>query len=267
MALSHPPLRRLGRLRLATAHRRTRWADGVLALVLTFVAGAVNAGGFLAIGWYTSHMTGIVSLAADSLVLGALDLVWPALLAVLAFIAGAASSAVLVNWGRRNRRSRQYAYPILFEAALLLGFGGLAAVLGPDGPFGPLIGVLCFIMGLQNATVTKLSGARIRTTHLTGMITDIGIEIGKALYREARDDPAHPVRADREKLKLLLGLVSAFFLGGLSGAIGFSVLGFPFTIPLALLLTLIALPRIGRRKGRATRPLTRPGPAAPPDRA
>ena len=170
-------------LRAATAHRRSNAADTILAAVLTFVAGAVNAGGFLAIGQYTSHMTGVVSSIADHLVLGTYGLVGAGIVSLIAFMAGAATSAVLINWGRRNTRRKQYAYPIALEALLLLGFG----VLGVSTRAWPgmlllALPLLCFLMGLQNATITKLSGARIRTTHLTGMVTDIGIELGKLAY-------------------------------------------------------------------------------------
>jgi uncharacterized membrane protein YoaK (UPF0700 family) len=65
--------------------------------------------------------------------------------------------------------------------------------------------MLCFIMGLQNATVTKISGARIRTTHVTGIVTNMGIELGKLLYwnRGPARSQMLPVRADRPKLRLL----------------------------------------------------------------
>lgn len=53
-----------------TTRVRTRRANRRLGAVLAFVAGAVNAGGFLAVQRYTSHMTGIVSGIADDLVLG-----------------------------------------------------------------------------------------------------------------------------------------------------------------------------------------------------
>ena len=50
---------------------RTLQTNARLGAVLAFVAGAINAGGFLAVGTYTSHMTGIISSVADHLVLGA----------------------------------------------------------------------------------------------------------------------------------------------------------------------------------------------------
>ncbi|MFX4396989.1 YoaK family protein, partial [Acinetobacter baumannii] len=58
--------------------------------------------------------------------------------------------------------------------------------------------LLCFIMGLQNAIITKVSQARIRTTHVTGITTDIGIELGKLAYWNPGGGEGPPaVRADR----------------------------------------------------------------------
>ena len=101
--------------------------------------------------------------------------------------------------------------------------------------------LLCFIMGLQNAIVTKLSNAVIRTTHMTGIVTDLGIELGKLLYWNR--DPHIPlkVRADRERLKVLGGLLSCFLVGGITGALGFKFAGYAFTLPIALLLAVMAL--------------------------
>ena len=72
--------------------KRSADADRQLGFALAFVAGAINAGGFLAVQQYTSHMTGIVSSMADKLALGAYDLVWIGLGGLLSFLAGAAAS-------------------------------------------------------------------------------------------------------------------------------------------------------------------------------
>lgn len=55
--------------RRLTGSERSRHANRHLGFALAFVAGAANAGGFLAVQQYTSHMTGIVSAMADNLVL------------------------------------------------------------------------------------------------------------------------------------------------------------------------------------------------------
>jgi len=96
-------------------------------------------------------------------------------------------------------------------------------------------------MGLQNAVVTKLSNNVIRTTHLTGTVTDLGIELGKLLYWNRCPDVPEPVRADRDRLKVLLGLLAAYAVGGVAGAYGFNHLGYASTVPLALLLALVAM--------------------------
>ncbi|WBV45090.1 YoaK family protein [Pseudoroseomonas cervicalis] len=216
-------------------------------LALTFVAGAVNAGGLMLVGHYTSHMSGYVSALADDLALGAFAAVLAGLAALLPFLGGAALSAMLINWGRRRGHASPYALPLRLEAALLLGFGLLgAAFQGAALVVVPAVPLLCFLMGLQNATITKISGARIRTTHVTGIVTDLGIELGKLAYWNRLGGPQDAlfVRADRAKMRLLAGLLGGFFLGGLAGALGFGHLGFISCLPLAALLLWLAETRI-----------------------
>jgi len=231
-------------LRGLTGRSRTHFADRHLAYYLTFIAGAVNAGGFLAIGQYTSHMSGIVSTVAEHSALGELRAAAAGAAAVLVFTVGAGVSSWLVNWGRRHDRESMYASPLLLEGTLLLLFGLWGRNLAERAHvFVPLtVGLLCFLMGLQNAMVTKLSRAEIRTTHVTGMITDVGIELGKLVYwnRHPALDARGRVRADRDKLRRLSLLVVSFFLGGVAGALGFRHLGFVSAVPLAILLFILA---------------------------
>ncbi|MEK6346707.1 MAG: YoaK family protein [Burkholderia sp.] len=230
-------------LRGFTAPERSDASNRRLGRVLAFVAGAANAGGFFAVGQYTSHMSGIVSSLADNLAIGELDLVAAALSSLAAFLAGSATSAILINWGRRRHLSSLYAMPLMLEATLLLAFGLLGAHLETHHLlFVPAtVCLLCYVMGLQNAMITKISKAEIRTTHVTGLVTDIGIELGKLLYWNAGTATEPAVRADRRKLVLLGSLLLSFLVGGLAGASGFRHLGFVSTVPLALLLVALAL--------------------------
>ncbi|CAB3842981.1 Transmembrane protein [Achromobacter mucicolens] len=232
-------------LRRLTAVSRSPQANRHLAYLLTFTAGAVNAGGFLAVQQYTSHISGIVSMMADHMALGGVIVVLQGLAALLSFMAGAASSAFLINFGRRSRLASEYALPLLVEAVLLLVFGLLGANLETLRWFyvpGTVM-LLCYIMGLQNAMITKVSRSEIRTTHVTGMVTDIGIELGKLFYwNVAKGDPQTMPRvlADRGKLIVLSLMVTLFFVGGVTGAYSFYNFGFGSTWPLALLLMLLA---------------------------
>lgn len=254
------PRDRLRFIRIAAAHRRSGVTDLLLGIMLAFVAGGMNAGGFLAVGQYTSHMTGIVAGASDNLALGNLHLVAAAIIAMISFMIGAGVSAILINWGRRNARPRQYAFPIAIEALLLLGFGALGSVWQHQPGFVAIAApLLCFIMGLQNATITKISGARMRTTHVTGIVTDIGIELGKLAYwhRNHEKDAILVVKADTKKLAMLAEVLGMFALGGVVGAIGFGTVGYVFSVPLAALLMAIALPPLWHEMRRTRRPAQR----------
>ena len=232
--------------RRLTGRKRTQEADRQLGYVLAFVAGAINAGGFLAVRRYTSHMTGIVSSMADSIALGDHGTILTGVGAVFAFLAGAACCAILINFSRRRRMHSEYALPLLLEAFLLLVFGLVGARLGLQGAWAitVLVLVLSFMMGLQNAVITKLSNAVIRTTHVTGIITDMGIQLGRMAYWNAPSRSGQPkVGADVARLRMLATLLLSFFVGGVSGAVGFRFLGYSTTIPIAtVLIFLAALP-------------------------
>jgi len=223
------------------AHRRMPVTDRILATLLAGIAGAVNAGGFLVVGRYTSHMTGYLSQAADNLVTGNLEVVLTSVVAIFSFIFGAAISSLLVIWARQHRYHFQYALPIMVQGSALFVFAFSGYFVGNISLLLQLAG-LCFLMGMQNATVTKLSKARVRTTHATGMVTDIGIEIGRGIFKFL--SPNSNIQIDKQKLSILLRLVLSYVVGGILGAEGFAKFGFVFALPLALILLSISLPTL-----------------------
>ena len=122
-----------------------------LGSALAFVAGATNAGGFLAVGTYTSHMTGVVSSVADNVVLLQWPLVLTGFASLMAFLLGAMTTAWMVNWSlQRNLRSA-FGRPLLLEAILLLCFGLFgSAAQAKFWFFQPLtIVLLCYLMGCR----------------------------------------------------------------------------------------------------------------------
>ena len=92
-------LRQLTALCLTLTDRiRTKQNNVALGGILAFVAGAVNAGGFLAGQRYTSHMTGIISGIADDLVISEIGIVLAGIAFLLSFVFGAAVTAIFINW-------------------------------------------------------------------------------------------------------------------------------------------------------------------------
>lgn len=223
---------------------RTPAMNRQLAWSMAFVAGAVNAGGFLAVQHYTSHMTGVLSTMADMAALKDYGALLYAAGMLSCFIAGSFVSTGLISFGKRHRWRGRYALALGLEALLLLFFGYAGSRLEAREYFytDASVAVLCFIMGMHNAVTTNISGAAVRTTHMTGTVTDIGIELSRLVYRNSphlKDAPR--IVADRARLRLLVLLAVSFFAGGVSGALGFRHLGFKVTVPLALFLLMLAV--------------------------
>jgi uncharacterized membrane protein YoaK (UPF0700 family) len=224
------PLRRL------TARDRSFAADWQLAAILAFTAGTVDVSGYLAFHQFTSHMSGSVATIAADIDAHRLAVLIPPALVLLCFLAGAATCSVLVNWSRRRNLEGLFAIPIALEAALLAA----TPVLYTPHRVLLTLALLSFAMGLQNAVIAKISHNVIRTTHVTGMVTDIGIELGRALYWNHSTGRV-PVHAERQHLLLLALLVTLFFAGGALGGLSYPHFGFGNLIPFAAVLAVIAL--------------------------
>ena len=102
--------------------------------------------------------------------------------------------------------------------------GPFGAKVASDRPPVPLLAVLSFAMGLQNAAVASTTGLAVRTTHLTGPTTDLGIHLGAALLGRGEDR-----RSALRGAALRGGKIVAFMAGGvlsvpLAAASGFLAL-------------------------------------------
>lgn len=251
---------------LLSGPRRTPLADRHMAYLLVVIAGALNSVGFVAVGLYTSHMTGMTASAADHLTAGDWGMVAAGALGLASFVLGAVTCAVLFAWGRRRRLSSRYANVLVLEGLLILGIGLFAGTV--EGPWYEevLVAPLCFTMGLQNALITRIRDFPVRTSHVTGMVTDIAVELGKLAYpgRAGNREDAMGETADRDKIGVLGALVGLFFLGGVIGTVGHALLGFGSLVFGALLILMAALPPVVRDlRGRSqtARRRRRPVPA------
>jgi uncharacterized membrane protein YoaK (UPF0700 family) len=207
---------------------RTFRQNVTLAVLLASVAGAINAVGFFAFGLHTSHMTGQAATVGEALARGELAVASGALKMMLAFVAGAATAAALLDLTSARKRGRYT--PALAVEVLVLAASALWA-LRHHGLHGQaLVWALSFAMGLQNALVTRISGAVVRTTHQTGVLTDFGIELihvlRLALARLRQrgglrvwQDAAHLMfAAELQREWLHLALVGSFLTGATAGS-------------------------------------------------
>ena len=152
-----------------------------LAISLSWIGGYTNVVSLMLLGVTTSHVTGNVTHFGQVLVQwkSANVLFYSALL--ISFVLGAASSGLMMEAARLRGMRSKYILPLAVEATLLAVFSlGVSGLLN-GRPLGDpqlywMSATAAFAMGLQNATITSISGAVVRTTHLTGVMTDLGLE-------------------------------------------------------------------------------------------
>jgi uncharacterized membrane protein YoaK (UPF0700 family) len=211
---------------------RTEHHNQLLAGYLALVAGLVNSAGFILIGTFTSHVTGNVGRLADNLALGHGSAAALAATMVGAFFVGAFVCSMALESNVLARRPAVYAVLLLGEATLLGSFWALARHVGPhEARLADSIALLlCAAMGLQNSLVTRLSGAVVRTTHLTGVVTDLGIEAARwfRFWRARLGERAGlrlvlgsttPAMPHAPKAILLATILLAFVSGSAIGAV------------------------------------------------
>lgn len=219
-----------------------------LALTLAWVAGYTNVICILACGTVTSHVTGSVShLGRVVIELNAAQAGFLTFL-VMTFILGAAISGGLTEKARRLGWESIYVLPMMVQAGLLLlfAFGIEFWDTKPETITALhrwiLSGLASTAMGLQNATITRISNGVVRTTHLTGVLTDIGIE-SAMLAIGSRDGvvrPAEQVRAARVRVLLLSSIVLSFMVGAGLGTVAFERFAdFSMIPPVAFLLWIV----------------------------
>jgi uncharacterized membrane protein YoaK (UPF0700 family) len=215
--------------------RLPKWVE-FGAFILALVAGYVNVIGLLGLDHQTiSHLSGSATLLGASLAEGGYGSVLYLLGVLFSFLVGALLAGFLLH-GTALTLDRHYQTALLVEATFLFGAylllsGGYVA-----GHF--FASAAC---GLQNALATTFSGAIVRTTHVTGIFTDLGLMFGARLRGES---------LDKRKAKLFILIILGFISGGLIGALTFKRYAFDaLLIPTLICLSLaIFYHRYQRRK-------------------
>ncbi|WP_026480607.1 YoaK family protein [Ahrensia sp. 13_GOM-1096m] len=227
---------------ISVGDERTASVDLLLAGLLSSIAGALNAVGFMVAGSFTANMTGNISAFADYLAHGSIMIALSFAGLTLAFICGAGITALAIQTGERFQLKSIFALAIAAEAIILLGLSAVFILLADTTPEMFLLIILSFVMGLQNAVTTMITQARVRTTHVSGMATDIGIELAALAGSDQLKREAVP------KLKLHSLTLACFTIGGICGVLLFGLIDYWLFVIAAMMLLFIALPEAIRAR-------------------
>jgi uncharacterized membrane protein YoaK (UPF0700 family) len=200
------------------------WLGGWL---LAFLAGMINGVGLLGFEHQAvTHLTGTTSMLASAVAEGSRADIWHFACVLGSFVIGCVISGVIVQDGAL-RLDRPYGFALLLESALL----GISVPLMDHQLAWGHYAASC-ACGLQNAMVTTFSGAVVRTCHLSGMFTDLGMFLGHAM---------RGLKPDWRRLALCVMVISGFFTGGVAGALGFQQIGHKTLFVPAVVTAVMAL--------------------------
>jgi uncharacterized membrane protein YoaK (UPF0700 family) len=201
-----------------------KYPYAILWPLLAFQAGYLNAFGFLACGRYVSHITGFGSQIGVALAAQKIDLILELLGFPVFFIAGALVSGIwsiaLIERKMVPKYDRIVAsFPILLTILIIMGGRGTFGVFGEQ--FVSLndcilLYLLSFICGLQNGCFSTMTRGQIRTTHLTGVITDIGTDLARMFFGKLN---AHELSVTKKVNLSRVFIFISFSLGSVESVI------------------------------------------------
>lgn len=204
---------------------RTGNEDRQLAVALAGCAGMLNILALAAFGLFPSNMTGnATQLSQELLQWDKLEMI-PLILLLSCFLFGAFISRFAVSLAKKVNLRTIYAHILLSEGILLIAPVLFSFWQQSSLQQGYYLYGLSFLLGVHNATSTQLSQGKVRTTHITGTLTDAGIVIANLLLHPIMRHPPAQLKQFRYLLSVYFTSLISFFIGGLLGILSYEWLG------------------------------------------
>ena len=215
---------------------RTFAHDLRLAILLSFVAGLVNITGVLALKTLTTNVTGHFAFFAEEIMKHDYATAITFFLFTIFFLIGAFISSFMQELISIKNPDLSHIFPITLEMVILIVIGIFGTSTGLFTLGGKLTAFFMLLaMGIQNSLVTNISKSTVRTTHLTGLFTDLGIELSQLFFYKKTEE----VKKLKTSIFLRLSIISFFFMGCFFGGIIYQFLEIK-TLLVAALILLIA---------------------------
>ncbi len=188
-----------------------------IASLLSFVAGIVNVVGFLAVQKLTTNVTGHFAFMVEEALKFNFHQSLFYFIYIFSFLFGAFFSNFIIEITEKVTDRYIYIIPVLTEVVILTVIALVRFEFIITNP-NLIACAMLFAMGLQNSLVTTISNSVVRTTHLTGLFTDLGIEISQLFFFKSTEQKTKLVSS----IKLRMIIITTFFIGGIIAGLLFS---------------------------------------------
>jgi uncharacterized membrane protein YoaK (UPF0700 family) len=216
---------------------RTLKENLMLASSTAMVSGITNVAGMVAFLAFTANITGHVANLAKHIVEQNFREIIVFLIWLLLFFAGAFISGFIVRSYNHISKYKAHSIPMIIEIIVLLFVAVYGQNFYKETPLERevVIGAIIFSMGLQNSLVSIISGGIIKTSHLTGLFTDLGGDIAEWFHPKAPK-----TKAVRNKIYIRLTILCFYLTGAIAGGFLFNIFDFAifYFVPLILLTIL-----------------------------
>ena len=204
-----------------------------LATLLSFVAGLVNITGVLAVKTLTTNVTGHFAFFAEEIMNHNYVAAITFFIFTICFLIGSFTSSFLAELISLKNDEFSHIIPITLEIIVLISVGVFGSQSGIESLSGKLTAFfMLFAMGIQNSLVTNISRSTVRTTHLTGLFTDLGIELSQLFFYKKLEE----TKKLKTSIYLRLSIITFFFLGCFSGGFMYHFIEIKTLIVAALFL-------------------------------
>lgn len=209
-----------------------------LGVLTALVAGMINVSSLIIFFSFTSNVTGYYAILASEIVKGN---IYQALIVLswifLFFFGGFVSNLIVISLNSRNTYLA-HSLPIVLEIICLafVGIYGSFVYQETLRETEVLVSIMLFAMGLQNGLTASISNFSVKTTHLTGATTDLGIFFSMFTKKRFRNN-----RAITDKAKLIFSIFISYVIGAIIASYYFNIIRFKIFYVACLVLIVVLL--------------------------
>ena len=207
-----------------------------LGTLTAFTAGMVNIGSLLLFFSFSSNVTGHYAILASEIVKGNFYQIAVVFSWIFLFFFGSFVSNLMVIHFNQKNAYLAHALPLILEIICLITVGVYGQFYYKETltETETLLALMLFAMGLQNGLTASISNFTVKTTHLTGTTTDLGILFSMFTKAEYRNNEAL-----KEKAKLLLSIAASYLFGAILSGFTYMYLGFKMFYAVSLILIVV----------------------------